>query len=61
LITEGYVSEYGDGRLFIPLAQPAPKPKPSKPGESSAKAADPIQDTTALADEAPDVDGLPAS
>lgn len=61
LITEGYVSEYGDGRLFIPQAQPAPKPKPSKPGESSAKVADPIQDTTASADEAPDADGLSAS
>lgn len=61
LITEGYVSEYGDGRLFIPLAQPAPKPKSSKLGESNAKAADSIQDTTVPDDEVPDVDGLSAS
>jgi hypothetical protein len=33
LITEGYVSEYGDGRLFIPVSQPTPKPKISKPAK----------------------------
>lgn len=33
LITEGYVSEYGDGRLFIPVPQLTPKPKLSKSTE----------------------------
>lgn len=44
LITEGYVSEYGDGRLFIPSPQPAPKPKPSQPKEAKAAGAEATKD-----------------
>ena len=35
LVTEGYVTEYGDGRLFAPLAMPSTKPK-AKASQSEA-------------------------
>ena len=38
LITEGYVTEYGDGRLFapapLPVANNSPKPSAKKSGEA---------------------------
>jgi len=39
LITEGYVTEYGDGRLFAP--PPMPDPKPKVPEDRTAKASSP--------------------
>lgn len=36
LVTEGYVVEYGDGKLFAPPPLPAPKPK--APGETATPA-----------------------
>ncbi len=36
LVTEGYVVEYGDGKLFAPPPLPAPKPK--APGEAATPA-----------------------
>ena len=43
LITEGYVSEYGDGQLFIPAPQPAPKPKASQPNEGKPQEPNPLK------------------
>jgi hypothetical protein len=39
LITEGYVTEYGDGCLFAPPPIPEAKPKPPKPPKDSEAAA----------------------
>lgn len=41
LITEGYVTEYGDGRLFAPPPMPEAKPKEAKPKEAKPKEAEP--------------------
>jgi hypothetical protein len=37
LITEGYVTEYGDGRLFAPPPMPEAKPKPPEAKSKSAE------------------------
>lgn len=36
LVTEGYVTEFGDGRLFANPPAPEPKPREEKPAESAA-------------------------
>jgi len=36
LITEGYVTEYGDGRLFAPAPLPAPSKKTEEPAKQSS-------------------------
>lgn len=48
LITEGYVTEYGDGRLFAPPPMPEPKElkEPKEPKEPKAKEAKPKQART---------------
>ena len=44
LITEGYVTEYGDGRLFAPPPMPEAKPKPAEPAKAKA-ATSPVEPT----------------
>lgn len=41
LITEGYVTEYGDGRLFAPPPMPEPKPKEPTPKQTAKPTAKP--------------------
>lgn len=52
LITEGYVTEYGDGRLFAPAPLPEPSKKNKKePAEADAKKPEPqIKEAEAPAD-----------
>lgn len=54
LITEGYVTEYGDGRLFAPPPMPEAKPKPpeAKPKPPEAKPKPPEEKTTGAAPKA---------
>lgn len=61
LITEGYVTEYGDGRLFAAPPMPEPKPKAAKKAPRSA--AKPVTEAPVekTADEAPVVDSSEAS
>jgi hypothetical protein len=47
LITEGYVTEYGDGRLYTPPPMPPVKKAESKPAaKPAAKSVTPPSDTT---------------
>jgi hypothetical protein len=46
LITEGYVTEYGDGRLFAPPPMPLPKPKVPMTKETAEKEVSKSQTTT---------------
>lgn len=39
LVTEGYVTEYGDGRLYAPTVMPPPKPKNKQAAESEDETA----------------------
>jgi hypothetical protein len=50
LITEGYVTEYGDGRLFAPPPMPEAKPKEPKAPTAPAAPASPKAEPEAAAD-----------
>lgn len=56
LITEGYVTEYGDGRLFAPPPMPEPKPKEAAPKPKPA----PKEPPNARVDETPETPGATA-
>ncbi|MGB0419347.1 MAG: hypothetical protein ACPGF8_07135, partial [Opitutales bacterium] len=57
LVTEGYVTEYGDGRLFapLPMAPASPKSKNAKPDEG--RAANATEASVPVAEEAPATEG----
>jgi len=58
LVMEGYVVEYGDGRLFAPPPLPAPKAKAANEGEVPAEAEAPSSpDEEIIEDTAPSSDG----
>ena len=63
LITEGYVTEYGDGRLFAPPPMPDAKPKKAKApkiesGLESDPKAEAKQEVATETEDAKDVESL---
>ncbi len=53
LVTEGYVTEYGDGRLFAPLPMPPASPKSKDAKADEAGVANGIEAPIPVAEEAP--------
>ena len=53
LVTEGYVTEYGDGRLFAPLPMPPASPKSKNAKSDEGGAANATEAPVPVAEEAP--------